>query len=126
MCRYSCRRVTFAGYISEYTSSWNKSKEDREETEQEVFEKYKSAEFLVLEEIGKEIDSKIAKPILEDLLRYREEQGFVTIICTNMSFKEIEKDYGSSIMSIIKGSMTPVVINDTDKRAKEFKKGAKK
>ena len=68
--RYSCRRVTFSAYISAYTESWGASKDERDVIEQDLLDKYKGVEFLVLEEIGKEIDSKIAKPILEDLLRY--------------------------------------------------------
>lgn len=117
MRRLSGRRVTFSKYINEYASSWKKSGSDAEEIEQEVFEKYKSAEFLVLEEIGKEIDSKIAKPILEDLLRYREEQSYPTIICSNMSIKDILEDYGASIVSIIKGCTTYVRVVSRDRRA---------
>lgn len=121
MCRYSCRRVTFAKYITEYTASWNKHGDEKDELEQELFEVYKSTEVLVLEEIGKEIDSKIAKPILEDLLRYREEQGLVTIICTNMTFEDIKEDYGNSVFSIMQGTMTPIVLVGRDQRAEKFK-----
>ena len=70
----------------------------------------------MLEEVGKEIDSKITKPILEDLLRYREEKGLVTIICTNLTIKDLEDLYGASIMSLIKGNMTPIKITGKDRR----------
>lgn len=119
--RYSCRRVTFSAYISAYTESWSANKTDRGVIEQDLLEKYKGVEFLVLEEIGKEIDSKVATPILEDLLRYREENGLVTIMCSNITPKEIETKYGSSIMSIIKGCMTPIRIATRDKREEVFK-----
>ena len=118
--RYSCRRVTFSAYISAYTESWGASKDERDVIEQDLLDKYKGVEFLVLEEIGKEIDSKIAKPILEDLLRYREEHGLVTFICSNITPKEIAEIYGASIMSIIKGSMTPIKIVGKDKRQEVF------
>ena len=108
--RYSCRRVTFSAYISAYTESWGATKDEKDVSNQDLLDKYKGVEFLVLEEIGKEIDSKIAKPILEDLLRYREEHGLVTFICSNITPKEIAEIYGASIMSIIKGSMTPIKI----------------
>lgn len=114
--RYSCRRVTFSSYISAYTESWGANKSERDVLEQDLLDKYKGVEFLVLEEIGKEIDSKIAKPILEDLLRYREEHGLVTIICCNMDSEEFGKYYESSNMSLIKGSMTLVRIISEDKR----------
>lgn len=113
--RYSCRRVTFSKYIGYYTDGWSKDKESVEEL---TYEKFKGAEFLVLEEVGKEIDSKIAKPILEDLLRYREEQGFVTIICSNSDLAEFKNHYGNSICSLINGNMTIISIEAKDRRSK--------
>lgn len=116
--RYSCQRVTFSQYISAYTEGWGANKDERDLAEQEVYEKYKAVEFLVLEEIGKEIDSKIAKPILEDLLRYREEKGFVTVICTNLTPENLREMYGPSVCSLINGSMTSVLITSEDRRRK--------
>lgn len=118
--RYSCRRVTFSAYISAYTESWGASKGERDVIEQDLLDKYKGVEFLVLEEIGKEIDSKIAKPILEDLLRYREEHGLVTIICTNLTPNTIKELYGASICSLINGNMTVILIDSEDKRQEVF------
>lgn len=119
--RYSCRRVTFSSYITAYTESWGASKTEKDVIESELFEKYKGVEFLVLEEIGKEIDSKIAKPILEDLLRYREEHGLVTIICTNLTPTTLKEIYGASVCSLINGNMTVIVIDSEDKRQEVFK-----
>lgn len=118
--RYSCRRVTFSAYITAYTESWGANKSEKEVLETELFEKYKGVEFLVLEEIGKEIDSKIAKPILEDLLRYREEHGLVTIICTNLTPTTLKEIYGASVCSLINGNMTVIVIDSEDKRQEVF------
>lgn len=118
--RYSCRRVTFSSYINAYTESWGASKSDKDVIEQDLYDKYKGVEFLVLEEIGKEIDSKIAKPILEDLLRYREEQGLVTIICSNLTPQTLKELYGASVCSLINGNMTVIVIDSEDKRQEVF------
>lgn len=118
--RYSCRRVTFSSYISAYTESWGAVKSERDVIEQDLLDKYKGVEFLVLEEIGKEIDSKIAKPILEDLLRYREEHGLVTLICTNLTPATIKDLYGASICSLINGNMTVIVIDNKDRRMEVF------
>lgn len=118
--RYSCRRVTFSSYISAYTESWGAVKGERDVIEQDLLDKYKGVEFLVLEEIGKEIDSKIAKPILEDLLRYREEHGLVTLICTNLTPATIKDLYGASICSLINGNMTVIVIDSKDRRMEVF------
>lgn len=118
--RYSCRRVTFSSYISAYTDSWGSSKSEKESIEQDLLDKYKGVEFLVLEEIGKEIDSKIAKPILEDLLRYREEHKLSTIICCNYGLKEFKDSYGASICSLIEGNMTIIRIVAEDRRKDVF------
>lgn len=118
--RYSCRRVTFSTYINAYTESWGANKADRDTIEQDLLDRYKGVELLVLEEIGKEIDSKIAKPILEDLLRYREEHGLTTIICTNLTPSTLKDIYGASICSLINGSMTVITIDGDDKRQEVF------
>ena len=102
--------------MTAYTENWGKPFSEQEQT----LETYRSAEFLVLEEIGKEIDSKIAKPILEDLLRYREEQGYITIICSNMTPTNLREIYGSSVCSLINGTMTVVIIESEDKRQEVF------
>ena len=118
--RYSCRRVTFSSYISAYTESWGANKLDRDIMEQDLLEKYKGVEFLVLEEIGKEIDSKIAKPILEDLLRYREEHGLSTVICCNLDLPDFKEQYGNSIVSLIRGNQTIIKIIAEDRRKEVF------
>ena len=118
--RYSCRRITFSAYISAYTESWGASKSERDVLEQDLLDKYKGVEFLVLEEVGKEIDSKIAKPILEDLLRYREEHSLTTVICCNIEASEFRNYYGNSICSLINGTQTVIRIVSDDKRQEVF------
>ena len=119
--RYSTRRATFVDYMSQYTLAWSaRSIEEREMAENNLYNSYKAVEFLVLEEVGKEMDSKASAPILEDLLRYREDKGLVTVICTNLSPKDIEKRYGASVYSLLKGNMTPIKIEGVDKRKEYF------
>lgn len=115
--RYSCRRVTFSQYINYYTEAWNvRDKNEKDTLESDFYEQYKGVEFLVLEEIGKEIDSKIAKPILEDLLRYREEHGLVTVICCNLDPSDFKNIYGNSICSLVNGNQTIIQIVGKDRR----------
>lgn len=113
ICRYSCKRITFTQYVSIYTENWGNS--DIPSSDLTV-DDIKNVEFLVLEEIGKEIDSKVTAPILEDLLRYREDNGFVTIICTNSDVKSLTSRYGESIMSLIAGATTRITLTGTDFR----------
>lgn len=125
--RYSTRRVTFVEYMSQYTLTWGaRSIEEKELAEDNLYNNYKAVEFLVLEEVGKEVDSKASAPILEDLLRYREDKGLVTIICTNLSPKDIEIRYGVSVSSLLKGNMTPIRIEGIDKRKEHFDRKVKR
>lgn len=121
--RFTARRVDFTTYLKIYTSVWSAKREiEKADLEENLYTYYKAVHFLVLEEIGKEIDSKIATPILEDLLRYREENGLPTIICTNLSLSNIHKKYGESVYSLLNGNTVPVVIEGLDMRVGRGKK----
>lgn len=119
--RFTTKRVTFSQYINLYTEVWDaKGVEQRALYEDALYQNAKSVEFLVLEEVGKEIDTKIGAPILEDLLRYREDHGLTTVICANLSPKDIEERYGESIFSLMQGNMIPVLIEGKDERRHFF------
>ena len=115
--RYTCRRITFMDYVSLYTRAWGDS-EVKQEVEEEI-NKIKSREFLCIEEIGKENDTKVAVNVLEDLLRYREDNSLPTIICTNLSPKVIKERYGNSIYSLMKGNCVPIKVSGEDRRGCE-------
>jgi len=120
--RYSAYRLTFANYKDVYTASWNPDSGDNDNEFGVSAYTYKAAEFLCLEEIGKEIDSKITTPILEDLLRYREDKGLPIILCMNLRMSALEDKYGASVASLIKGNTIPIKIEGEDKRGQYFKK----
>lgn len=120
--RYTSKRCTFMEYINEYTRMWGcKNPLEKEELEEYFYRNYKAVEFLCLEEIGKELDTKLSPTVLEDLLRYREERGLVTIICTNLNPTDLKDKYGNSIMSLIKGNCTPVKLVGADNRQSVYK-----
>lgn len=119
--RYTSKRCTFAEYINEYTRMWGcKHPEEREALEELFYRNFKAVEFLCLEEVGKELDTKLSVTVLEDLLRYREEKGLVTIICTNSKPEAILEKYGNSIMSLVKGNCTPIKLVGQDLRQQVF------
>lgn len=125
--RYTSRRTTFVDYIDRYTKVWSaRSIEEKDLFEDELYTYYKAVEFLVLEEVGKEIDSKVAAPILEDLLRYREDHGLVTIICTNLNVETLSDRYGESCMSLLRGNTVPITIESKDRRNTAFKRRLKR
>lgn len=114
--RFTARRITFAEYCKKYTKSWGaKSADEREMYEAELYE-FKSAEFLLLEEIGKGVENSTTIPILEDLLRYREDKGYPTLFATNLRIEQVRELYGASIYSLITGHCIPVKMEEKDRR----------
>lgn len=115
--RYTSKRITFVDYQNCYTRVWDAGNlEERDYLEAQFYNECKAVEFLVLEEVGKELETKLAPTVLEDCLRYREEKGLVTIICTNLTPAEISDRYNQSIRSLIGGHMTPIKIVGQDHR----------
>lgn len=114
--RYTAKRVTWVDYMTLYTRAWGCNNFELKMHTEDVIKDIKNREFLVLEEIGKEQDNKLAMTLLEDLLRHREDKGFPTIICTNLAPKSIVERYGASIESLIKGNMTPIKLVGKDNR----------
>lgn len=114
--RYTAKRVTWVDYMTLYTRAWGCNNFELKMHTEDVIKDIKDREFLVLEEIGKEQDNKLAMTLLEDLLRHREDKGFPTIICTNLAPKSLVERYGASIESLIKGNMTPIKLVGKDNR----------
>ncbi len=117
--RYECRRVTFMDYCNTYTRVWDAGNlQEREELEERLYTNYKATEFLLLEEIGKGVENKATIPILEDLLRYREDRGLVTLFCSNLTPTQVKDLYGNSIYSLIMGHATSIKMEGKDRRRK--------
>lgn len=114
--RYTAKRMTWVDYMTLYTRAWGCNNFELKMHTEDVIKDIKDREFLVLEEIGKEQDNKLAMTLLEDLLRHREDKGFPTIICTNLAPKSVVERYGASIESLIKGNMTPLKLVGKDNR----------
>ena len=114
--RYTAKRMTWVDYMTLYTRAWGCNNFELKMHTEDVIKDIKDREFLVLEEIGKEQDNKLAMTLLEDLLRHREDKGFPTIICTNLAPKSVGERYGASIESLIKGNMTPIKLVGRDNR----------
>ena len=120
--RYTSMRCTYVDYMREYTRIWDiKDINAKEEAQDLFYHNYKGVEFLVLEEVGKEVDSKLSPVILEDLLRFREDQGLPTIICSNLLPSEIMNKYGASVGSLLKGNFTPLELVGVDKRPNSYR-----
>lgn len=104
--RYKSMRVTLQSYIDMHF------KRDREEIVYKLA-KIEEVDFLVIDEVGKEVFSKGQFNIiaLEELLRKRETLGLPTIICTNLPLRGnggLFMQYGKSIESLVNGNYFPV------------------
>ena len=86
-----CRFLSIAELISELKSSFGK--EDGE-GEMEILDKYRKAPLLVLDDFGTIKLSDWAYQIMYLILNYRYENLLPTIITSNFSLKEIEKNWG--------------------------------
>jgi DNA replication protein DnaC len=114
--RVGCKRVTLAEYLRAYTSLWEKHGEEREYAEQDFHTRYKNAEVLVIDEVGKEFETRVCSVAFEELIRYRDENGLVTIMCSNLEPKVFQEKYGNSLYSLIRGKLIPVRMEGSDKR----------
>jgi DNA replication protein DnaC len=100
---YKVKRITLTRWIAlKLTSQGNLSDEVWNEIRQ-----VNNAEFLCVDEVGKESDTKsdINISIFEELLKFREERGYPTIICSNLAPKFIEEKYGATINSLVSQSV---------------------
>lgn len=117
--RYSCKRITFQEYIQQVMNVWSAKGEEKDAREENLFTNIKGVEFLVLEELGKEIQTSLdTNAILEDLLRYREDKGYPTIFAANISIEKVREMYGASIHSLIEGNSVIVELVTFDGRKK--------
>lgn len=117
--RYRGKRCTFNQYFDEYAKTWNMPKAEHWGEDDPVgmfYHNYKAVDFLVLEELGKERESELHLSALEDLLRYREEKGLPTIICSNLAPSTLKSRYGSSIYSLFNGNFQAIELTGKDLR----------
>jgi DNA replication protein DnaC len=114
--RYSAQRITIASVISLTFKGDSKT-----DSEYDLLKRVWDVEFLVLDELGKESMSKRGNEIsvIDDLMKYREEKGLPTIICTNLSLEDIKRNYGATLYSMIKQSVC-LEMNGEDKRGDIF------
>lgn len=113
--RYNSAMTTLANLL-DLTFKANKSIEEIDKLNM-----YKEAEFLVIDEVGKEYFTKTRSNVslLEDTLRRAVTNGQVIIICTNLPLEGedgLYKQYGSSVKSLISGSFSNIELCEDDYR----------
>lgn len=116
--RYSAKRITLQRVIDlKFTPSSQKDEEIWAE-----ITAINNAEFLVLDEIGKEpnFEKGTGLSVFIELMKYREEKGLPTILCTNLSEADFNTRYESTIQSMVSQSVK-LKMEWVDKRNDIFK-----
>jgi DNA replication protein DnaC len=119
---YSAKRIVFSSFLS------LNFKKEKTELDILSIDNTHNVEFLVIDEIGKEVslNSGANISLLEELLKYREEKALPTIICSNLTKDKLKEKYGETFYSLITQSMI-LTLPEGDVRNKNFKqrKGTK-
>ena len=116
---YTCFATTFSQMIEMYTAGWS------DKDEKHWFQrKFLQSKFLLLDDVGKERDTKIAlnETTFDAVLRQRVSDGRPTIITTNLSGEELQDGYGSAILSLIKEQSLEEMITGDDFRPRANKR----
>lgn len=116
---YSCFATTFAQMIEMYTAGWT------DKDEKAWFQrKFLNSQFLLLDDVGKERDTKIAlnETTFDAVLRQRVTDGRPTFISTNPNASDMEERYGKPILSLIREQSLEEVVNGDDYRPKANKR----
>lgn len=107
--RASVMRVTTNDLVQQYVDEgWQMPPE------------YQDCRVLLLEELGKTHqfkNSDVPTPIVEGLIKFRAEANKRTIYTANCGVSDLEKIYGATVASMIRGTALPVKFPSIDLRA---------
>lgn len=82
----------------------------------EIPAKFLQPKLLVLDEVAKELDSKVSLVAIETLVTWRGENDKQTIIVSNFGLTQIAERYGPTLPSKMREFYTPVRLPDEDLR----------
>lgn len=112
--RYTAFRTTLENYLQLQFKTNNEEYADK-------LKKIEHCEFLVLDEVGKETQTKnnwnIVK--LEELIRNRNAEGLPTIMCMNLPLEGaggFYEQYGKSLTSLVEGNFIKILFEGEDNR----------
>ena len=112
---YKVRIVSFSELITNFANGWY------DKTQQEVMSDLKNCDFLGIEEVGKEFQSKessLAKTVLDNIYRYRLQHLKPTWITSNANAqpKNIKVLYSEDIASMMKEGCIDLQVKGNDYR----------
>lgn len=97
---YRCWATTFSQTVEMFTAGWS------DKDDQRYFQnKFINSQVLLLDDVGKELRGTrlaLAETTFDAILRQRVQAGRATFITTNMTPTDLERGYGSAILSLIR------------------------
>lgn len=122
--KYKTFFITLAELLDEVKKSFDKQHDELDEFHQ-WYDKVKSADFLVLDDLGGEYApsdfGKYAASQCDLLFRFRRRNNLPTILTTNLTQEEFLVRYGSALKSIINSRFKIIVVSGQDYRFKQGK-----
>lgn len=111
---YDVQMVSLAAAKTAYIDSWyDSAKKDR------FSQRITNVHFLAIDEVGKD-DSPIAISMLENLVRYRAQRNFPSIVISNNDLGQLKAKTGNaSLESLLKRHFMPVFFGGEDLASKK-------
>ncbi len=109
--RCTVRIISMSTLITKFTGGWYDGDERRTLTSM-----LQSAQFLGIEEIGKEHTSELATTVLDNVLRYRVQMNRPVIFTSNKAASDITTTYSEDIASMMRECCIDLNVKGKDKR----------
>ena len=109
---------SFVDLLGDIKSTWNK---ESEQNEDDMIRSLLEIDLLVLDDIGKEKSGEWSNSILYRVINRRYENYKATIITSNLTVKELEKEIGDATVSRIIEMCDGIKMNGEDVRKNKLK-----
>jgi DNA replication protein DnaC len=76
--------------------------------------KMMASHLLIIDNLGQEHGKEYTKATVDYVIRHRAERKRATIVTTNLSLSELEKEYGSRFIAIARSCLFPVKVSGKD------------
>lgn len=96
-CHWDCYFTTFAELIDTFTAGWHDPEDKRW-----FYRRIKNAGVLAIDDVGREQKgANFPRSTLDEVLRHRVAASRPTIITTNLNLEDLQRGYGTNIMSLL-------------------------
>jgi len=114
---YKVFGTTMHNLVQLYTGGW------KDDNKREFFEnRVQNSDFLVVDDIGKEIQSELGWKLLDNLVRERSQRSLSTSLSSNLSIDEIRSKYGEPFWSLLTESCLLYQFEGPDYRSEKNEK----